>query len=415
MRLLDSVLECLPIISRPQERFLRHVLELLWLFPGSATFRNLSRYSNYCEKSFARWYSREIDFVPLNHQLILSEVPADHEQALAIDASFLDKSGKKSYGLGSFWNGCHSRSERGQEISVIAWVDISANTAYALSVEQTPGDEGKSKTQAKSRAKAQAKAKGDKIPSRNVYYLDQVRRVADQVKSASLKYLLTDGAYSTKDFIDGVVATGLHQIGKLRRDSVLRYLYEGLRRPGPGRSKRYDGVMEVDDLSRFECLELSEDTDLYSKTLNHPRFKRDLRVVVVVNTKTGGYALLFSTDTTLDASTIYFYYKARFQIEFVFRDAKQFTGLGDCQARSREKLATHFNLSLTALNLAKIEQGAANEPDAVFSMASLKRRMFNQHLIDRILSHLDKEQSLDKFSPEYTALCNYGIIAQQAA
>ena len=352
----------------------------------------------------------------LNHQLILSHVPSEHKQALALDASFVEKSGKSSYGLGSFWNGCHSRSERGQEISVVAWIDISANTAYALSVEQTPGDEGKSN----SNRKAKAKIKGDKSPSRNVYYLDQVRRVAAQVNSPSLKYLLTDGAYSNKDFIDGVVATGLHQIGKLRRDSVLRYLYEGPRRPGPGRTKRYDGLMDVDELSRFECLKLNEDTDLYIKTLNHPRFKRDLRVVVVVNKKIGGYALLFSTDTTLDASTIYFYYKARFQpgrraIEFVFRDAKQFTGLGDCQARSREKLATHFNLSLTALNLAKIEQGAANEPKAVFSMASLKRRMFNQHLIDRILSHLDSGQSLEKFSPKYTALCNYGIISQKTA
>ena len=156
MRLLDSVLQYSVKISRPQEKFLRHVLELLWLFPGSATFRNLSRYSHYCERSFARWYSREMDFVSLNHQLIVSQVPTAHEQALALDASFVEKSGKKSYGLGSFWNGCHSRSERvvrdtGQEISVIAWVDISANTAYALSVEQTPSGEGKSKARPKTK------------------------------------------------------------------------------------------------------------------------------------------------------------------------------------------------------------------------------------------------------------------------
>ena len=94
---------------------------------------------------------------------------------------------------------------------------------------------------------------------------------------------------------------------------MLRCLYESPRWPGPGRAKRYDGVMNVEDLSQFECLELNEGTNLYIKTLNHPRFKRDLRVVVVVNTKSGGYELLFSTDTTLDARTIYFYYKARFQ------------------------------------------------------------------------------------------------------
>jgi IS4 transposase len=48
--------------------------------------------------------------------------------------------------------------------------------------------------------------------------------------------------------------------------------------------------------------------------------------------------VLFSTDTELDALTLYRYYKARFQIEFLFRDAKQFTGLNDCQARSEPAL-----------------------------------------------------------------------------
>jgi hypothetical protein len=45
------------------------------------------------------------------------------------------------------------------------------------------------------------------------------------------------------------------------------------------------------------------------------------------------------------------YYKARFQIEFLFRDAKQFTGLNDHQVRDQKKLDFHLNLSLTALNL----------------------------------------------------------------
>jgi len=47
------------------------------------------------------------------------------------------------------------------------------------------------------------------------------------------------------------------------------------------------------------------------------------------------------------------YYRLRFQIEFLYRDAKQFTGLNSCQARSQNKLDFHFNASLTAVNLAK--------------------------------------------------------------
>jgi hypothetical protein len=337
----------------------------------------------------------------LNKILIEGQVPSSHEQALALDASFIPKSGKHSYGLDSFWNGCHSRSERGQEISLLAWVDITANTAYALSVEQTPGRQ----------------ADVNEPVSRNAYYLDQVKRVVEEQSLKTLKYLLTDGGYSTKAFIDGVRSTGLHQIGKLRRDSVCRYLYTGPQRPGRGRPKTYDGKVDFNDRSRFERTETDQsDIVLYSQILNHPRLKRNLHVVVVLNTHTQRYALLFSTDTTLSAETIWRYYKARFQIEFIFRDSKQFTGLSDCQARDQRKIDAHFNLSLTALNLAKLENQATNDDaESTFSMASLKRRSFNQHLVDRILALLDQGLSLDKFSPEYTALCNYGTIQQNIA
>ena len=50
-----------------------------------------------------------------------------------------------------------------------------------------------------------------------------------------------------------------------------------------------------------------------------------------------------------------------------------------------------------------------------FSMASLKRRAFNQHLLDRICEHLEKGQSLEKSSPAYEAFCNDGIIDDEAA
>ena len=122
-------------------------------------------------------------------------------------------------------------------------------------------------------------------------------------------------------------------------------------------------------------------------------------------------ALLFSTDIDLAAARLYGYYKARFQIEFLFRDAKQFTGLSDCQARSQAKLAFHFNMSLMAVTFAKLEarQDAYDQLTA-FSMASLKRRYFNQHLVDRILTILAEGTTLDKSSPAYESLCNYGTI-----
>jgi hypothetical protein len=102
--------------------------------------------------------------------------------------------------------------------------------------------------------------------------------------------------------------------------------------------------------------------------------------------------------------------------EFFFRDAKQFTGLSDCQARSQAKRDLHFKASLRAVPFAKREARQQNgHCDQAFSMASLKRRAFNQHLLDRICEHLANGQSLEKSSPDYETLCNYGIMADEAA
>lgn len=123
---------------------------------------------------------------------------------------------------------------------------------------------------------------------------------------------------------------------------------------------------------------------------------------------------MFCTNLELDAFSIYLYYKARFQIEFVFRDSKQFTGLADCQARDfTKKLDFHFNTSLTALNLAKWDaiQRHGTDSDFVFSMASYKRRGLNYHLLERFIDKLGLEPTLIKSHPNYSSLYDYGVIA----
>jgi len=113
---------------------------------------------------------------------------------------------------------------------------------------------------------------------------------------------------------------------------------------------------------------------------------------------------------------LYRCYAARFQIEFIFRDARQFTGLADCQARSPEALDSHVNASLMALNLAKAAlQSAQTEADSAeplsFSIASFKRQALNAHLLDLFTSMLGLEPTLIKSHPNYQTLLNYGTIA----
>ena len=138
MRLLQSVLATLPQTRKPQRKFITHLLGLVLMLPGHATFRNLSRYSSCHERTFARWHDRPFDFVSLNKAAITQVIAPEHQQALVIDASFIPKSGTRTYGLEHFWNSRHRRSEKGLEVSAVAWLDITDNCACGLSVEQTP-------------------------------------------------------------------------------------------------------------------------------------------------------------------------------------------------------------------------------------------------------------------------------------
>ena len=284
MRLPQNVLPTLRQTKKPQQKFVAHLLGLLLMLPGHATFRNLSRYSAYHERTFARWYARDFDFVSLNKAAIIQVIPPAHEQALVLDASFVPKSGKKTYGLDRFWNGSHSRTEKGLEISALAWLDITDNCAYGLSVEQTPPADKTTGAEA----------------TRIDVYLDQLARVVSAHHLSHLRYVITDGYYSKQKFLGGVRALGLEQIGKLRLDANLRYLYQGPQRPGPGRPKTYDGKVNWDNLSRFEKVETEDDEIvLYHQVLNHVQFQCNLRVVLVVDTKHHRRAVLFSTDVRL--------------------------------------------------------------------------------------------------------------------
>ena len=89
MRLLQSVLYSLNTAKKPQYKFVTHLLGLMLMLPGHATFRNMSRYSPYHERTFSRWYGRGFDWVSLNQAAITAVVPPEHDQALVMDASFV--------------------------------------------------------------------------------------------------------------------------------------------------------------------------------------------------------------------------------------------------------------------------------------------------------------------------------------
>ena len=91
---------------------------------GKVNFRNLSRYSDYCEKTYARHYRRTFAFVEFNERLVNEIGPTGHELLGVMDCSFISKSGKETYGLGNFYNSSQDKATKGLEISVLGVVDV---------------------------------------------------------------------------------------------------------------------------------------------------------------------------------------------------------------------------------------------------------------------------------------------------
>lgn len=365
---------------------------------GKLNFRNLARYSAVSEKTYSRQFAQVMDWTGFNRCLINEVFGQTSERVVAFDPSFIPKAGKHTFGRAPFWNGLKSRSEKGLEVSALAVIDLTRNQGLTLSVQQT-----------------QPVDPGDEATTLIDRYVEHIQQVQPHLL-LSESYLCVDGGLARKKFVDGVCGVGCHLIGKLRHDARMRYLYQGPKRPGRGRQKVYDGPVDWTQRSRMDLVGSHGPFYLYTAVLNHVCFQRTLRIVRLVplpGAKQQGEVLLFSTDTELDPWTIYRYYKARYHIEFLFRDSKQFTGLTDGQVRDEARLDFQFNAALTTLNLAKAQQLKQQPEDqaATCSTASLKAHYFNQHYLDRFIATFELDPTWIKNHPRYPHLRDYGKIA----
>ena len=144
--MVNDILKQLPGLSQPQRKFLATLFVTILGLRGRVTFRNLSRYCDYSERTIARQFRAPLDWPAFHQRVLMTALDLRSALISAHDASFLPKSGKQTFGLGHFFTGCASRAERGLEISTRAVVDVPRRCAFTLAVAQTPPGEEATKT-----------------------------------------------------------------------------------------------------------------------------------------------------------------------------------------------------------------------------------------------------------------------------
>src|SRR5436309_3672131 len=275
MTIVHDILKQMPGLGQPQRKFLATLFVTILVLRGRVNFRNLSRYCDYSERTIARQCREPFDWPDFHQRVLMTALDPRSELVSAHDASFIPKSGKQTFGLGHFFNGCTSRAERGLEISTLAVVDVTRRCAFTLAVAQTPpGADETVSPQAKEETRVD-------------FYRQQLREQRHRLPP-QVTYHRVDGYFAKKQYRDEAVRLNLHPITKLRCDADCRFLYPGPHPKRRGARRKYDGKVHFQDLRRFASLGTLAEADhlhLYTSVVWHVTRKRKLRLVVVGNRK----------------------------------------------------------------------------------------------------------------------------------
>lgn len=409
MKILEQALDKINHIHKKQKDFLKIAIHALIGSAGKKNMRNLSRYAQITEHTFARQMKKVFDFVGLNLKMINGYKTNSDLFIAAQDTSFIPKVGQKTNGLDYFWNGCAGKAQKGLELDVIAVVKIGQekNEAFTISAQQTP---------ANSIPKSERKKKESTEKTRIDFALDHVRKISKQLSGLNIKYMAADSFYAKTKYINGMIGLGFHVISRMRKDARFLEPYNGPQKP-LGRKRISTNVKIAEEhfsTSQITKLE-KDDIELRDYIAYSAAFGRKMKIVSVKKTIGAKQAeiLLCSTDLGLDARNIYLFYTARFQIEFIFRDAKGFTGLADCQSRDSRIINFHFNASLVALNFARL-QDVENQKNAQtnhpFSMTNLTREYHVAIVINRIFDMLGFDLTSIKLHPNFQKAIAFGNV-----
>lgn len=101
----------------------------------------MGRYSQSCEQRFRQNFERGFEWLGFNTSLMWRRFGHVGRKAIAIDASYISKTGKKTPYIGKFCSGCASAMEHGLELLGIGIVDIDTHDCMILRAEQTPDKE----------------------------------------------------------------------------------------------------------------------------------------------------------------------------------------------------------------------------------------------------------------------------------
>jgi putative transposase len=363
---------------------------------GRVTMLGISRWTTKggSYRTVQRFFSTLIPWAALFWLFFRTQLfDPDDVYLLAGDETVVTKSGKHTPGLDRFFASLYGKSVPGLAFFTLALISTKDRRSFPLAVEQVVRTaEEKAATQAKSAIEATkrkpGRPKGSTSSAKTCPELSpELRRIQSQIAALlsrignllPLTYLLLDGHFGNAGALQMALECKLHLISKLRSDSALYLPYDG---PYAGRGPKriYGDKLNPRSIpERFLCqthVEKGIESCIYQLHARHKSVAQLLNIVIIVKTNlkthSQAHVLLFSSDLALPFDKLIDNYCLRFQLEFNFRDAKQYWGLEDFMTTQATRVTNAANLSLFMVNLVERLLRDVRRLDPEMSVLDLK-------------------------------------------
>ncbi len=397
-----ALFQCLqPYVPSTTRRQLSRIAGALLVMTGRVTMLGISRWAGPggSYRTVQRFFSTVIPWAMLFWVFFRQYVHCPDDVYLAAgDEVVVTKAGKSTYGLDRFLASLYGKPVPGLAFFTVSLVSVQQRRSFPMRVEQVVRSDAekavsKAKAAAKKRTGAHAKRrpgrpKGSTHPTKVTPTLTpELSRIQAMLeamlhllaKVLPVTSLVLDGHFGNHNALYMARQGHLHLIAKLRCDAALYFPYTGPY-AGRGPHRKYGRKVDYDNIPvqylKETTVEGHIQTRLYQAHLLHKEFAQPLHVVVIaktnLHTQARAHVLLFSSDLELAYAQLVDDYRLRFQIEFNFRDAKQYWGLEDFMNVTPTGVTNAANLALFMVNVSYRLQAHVRPRDPDYSVLDLK-------------------------------------------
>ena len=428
-----------PLLDKKTFRQMSQIIFGMLVISGRITMLGLSRWTEKggSYRNIQRLYHSELPWIAIQWLFFrIRFLKPKDDYIIAGDEVVIGKAGKKTYGLDRFFSGIQQQVIPGLSFFVLSLINVQEEQSYPMQITQiVKSVEEKAASKAKAEAKKVKKTGEKKKPGRpkgsknkdkqdvvlNPELLRIQQALRSLVKTAGtaiyLKYVALDGHFGNYPSAFMVTNENLHLISKMRSDAALYTTFEG-EHSGPGAKPKYGAKIDVYkmDAKYLKATTVKDNlrTDTYQGQFCNKEFAFALNVVIIVKTNlethVQAHAILFSTDLKQAYDKIIKLYSLRFQIEFDFRDAKQYWGLEDFMNIKKAAVTNAVNLSFFMTNFSRALSQPFRQHNPDYSILDLKAYYRGYRYASEIIKMLPEKPDAILLADIFQQIARLGSI-----